>query len=352
MKWLNSNRLWWLASLSAALAAPPLLLRAEPEGFDVKRGRVSAMPQTERDRLTRNFEEYLKLTEAQREHYRLLHESLQRDQVENGGRCADAVEHYFAWVSGLPAYQQQKLLTTTFPSERIELVAKYAEEQELRQLEEEQRKLGPRFGGYYRFTPRLSPSELAVVMAELERGVALSAEQKRQLDEKQAGIDHYLEFFRIIGSERKPPLKITDIVNGVKVEQLMEKLPQRARDRLNRPTPQERTFALIFTITTNLRWEIESQIRARQPTADRLQDFVTQWPDDERDELDGLMDLSPDEFIQRVREKYAAQNLELDFEHIRRTYPPDWPGARRPGSGGPRPPGESGETRRGPPSND
>jgi hypothetical protein len=352
VKWLNSNRLWWLASLSAALAAPPLLLRAEPEGFDAKRGRVSAMPQTERDRLTRNFEEYLKLTEAQREHYRLLHESLQRDQVENGGRCVRAKEDYFAWVSGLPAYQQQKLLATTVPSERIELVAKYAEEQELRRLEEEQRKLGPRFGGFYRFTPRLSPSELAVVMAELERGVALSAEQQRQLDEKPAGIDRYLEFFKIIGTERRPPLKITDIVNGAKVEQLMEKLPQRARERLNRPTPQERTGALIFTITSNLRFEIESQIRARQPDADKLQEFVAHWPEDQQDELDELMDLSPDEFIQRVREKYAAQNLELDFEHIRRTYPPDWPGARRPGSGGPRPPGESGDTRRGPPSND
>jgi hypothetical protein len=334
VKWLNSNRIWWLASITAALAAPPLLLRAQPPGFDVKRGRISAMPQTERDRLTRNFEEYLKLTLDEREHYRRLHESLQQDQEHNGGRCTRAKDDYFAWVSGLPAYQQQRLLDTTAPSERIELVEKYAEEQELRQLEEEQRKLGPRFFGF-RNTPRLSSAELAAVMAELEAGITLSEDQRRRLAEKPEGIDRYLEFFKVVG-ERK--MKITDLINDSKADQLIERLPQRARDRLTQRPRHERTGVLIFTITWNLRAEIESQTRARQPDEDKLQEFVKQWPQDKLAELEDLMDLPPDDFVRRVREEYAAQNLELDFEHIRRTYPPEWPGARRPGPGSPRPP--------------
>ncbi len=348
MKWLNSSRIWWLGSLTAALAAPPLLLRAQPQGFDVRRGRVSAMPQTERDRLTRNFEEYLKLTDDQREHYRRLHAGLQQDQADNGGRCTRAKEDYFAWVSGLPAYQQQELFNTTDPSGRVALVEKFVEEQELRQLEEDQRKLGPRIGSFFRFTPRLSPAELAAVMAELERGVTLSEDQRRRLAEKPEGIDRYLEFFRIVGVERK--LKITDIVNDAKVERLMDTLPQRARDRLNQRPRQERTGALIFTITWNLRAEIETQTRARQPDSDKLQEFVRQWPADQSAELDELMDLSPDDFIQRVREKYAAQNLELDWEHVRRTFPPEWGPPRRPGPGGSRSSGDVGDPRQGPSS--
>lgn len=325
MRWLNRNRVWWGVSIAAALAAPPLLLRAEPQGFDIKRGRVSAMPQTERDRLARNFEDYQKLNEEQRVHFRRLHDGLQQDREENAGRCSAAMDAYFAWVSSLPAYQQQKLLSTTDPAERITLVAKYVEEQELRQLEEEQRKLGPRGGNYFRL-PRLSSSELAVVMAELEQGVALSPGQRQRLDEKPDGIERYLEFFKIVGVDRK--LKITDIINDARAEQILEKLPQRARDRLVRPTRPERTFALIWMITWNLRMEIETQTRARQPDADKLLDFVKQWPEDQSAELDELMDLSPDEFVQRVREKYAAKNLELDFEHIRRTYPAEWSPSR------------------------
>jgi hypothetical protein len=77
---------------------------------------------------------------------------------------------------------------------------------------------------------------------------------------------------------------------------------------------------------------------------------VKQWPEDQSAELDDLMDLSPDEFIQRVREKYAAQKLALDFEHIRRTFPPEWASPRRSGPGGSRPPGEAGDPRQGPSS--
>jgi hypothetical protein len=356
VKWLNSNRIWWGASIAAALAAPPLLLRAEPEGFDVKRSRVSAMPQTERDRLTRNFEDYLKLTDDQRTHYRRLHEGLQQDRAENAGRCAAAMDAYYAWVSTLPAYQQQSLLTTTDPAGRIRLVAQYVDEQELRQMEEEQRKMGPRGGNFFRL-PRLSSSELAAVMAELERAVTLSPEQRQRLDEKPDGIERYLELFKIVGAERK--LKITDVITDVRAEQLLEKLPQRARDRLVRPTRPERTFSLIRTITWNLWMEIESQSRARQPDPDKLLDFVKQWPADQSAELDELMDLSPDDFVQRVREKYAAQNLALDFEHIRRTYPPEWISPRggqgsgsRGGSGFPRSSSDDREQTRDPQSSD
>jgi hypothetical protein len=82
---------------------------------------------------------------------------------------------------------------------------------------------------------------------------------------------------------------------------------------------------------------------------------VKHWPEDQSAELDELMDLSPDDFVQRVREKYAAKNLELDWEHVRRTFPPEWgPGPRgRSGpGGGSRPPGETGDSRRGPQNNE
>jgi len=352
VKWLNSNRWWWLVTIAAAVAAPPLLLRAQPQGFDIKRGKVSAMPQNERDRLTNNFNTYLKLTEDQREHYRRLHQSLQQDQQENGGRYTAARDAYVAWVSSLPAFQQQQLTTATDPTVRINLVAEFLEEQEQRQAMDELRRISPQNRFAFFGTPVLSASELATLMEEVEKGVTLNPEQRQRLDEKSPGIERHLEFFKILGEKK---YRINQVIDEARLQRLLDALPERAREKLlNRPTRQDRpptrqdqVFGMIWTVVINLRKETELQMLARQPDPNKLQEFVKQWPADKSAELDELMDLSPDDFVQHLRERYAAQNLELDFEVVRQTFPPEWPRPRGPGFGGGRRSSDGGGSQRG-----
>lgn len=340
MSWINSTRTWLLASAAVAAAAPPLLLRSEPAGFAAQRSRINAMPRTERDRLARQFDDYLRMDELQRSRYQHLHVGLQRDLQDEGGRLTRAKDDYFSWRQTLPIPQQQKLETTTDPGERIKLVQQYVDEQQKRRAEEEMRQMwrdpSTRFMLFFRM-PLLTAADLQQVMSELEKGVAFRADQQERLAAR-TGIERHLEFFKLLDESGR---KVTQVVNDAAAERMIQLLPGPAQAWINeslerdreRNVRVDRVRTLFFLLSSNLKKKVDDEMRLRQPDEENLRQFVAAWPSDQAQELDDLLSLEPDSFVREVQQRYAAEHLQLDASVIWRTFPPEWRPVRPEGPG-------------------
>lgn len=357
MKWINGTRGWLLASVAVAAAAPPLLLRSEPAGLAAQRSRINALPRTERDRLARQFDDYLRMGESQRARYQQLHAGLQRDLRDDGGRLSRAKDDYFAWRQTLPIPQQQKLETTTDPGERIRLVQQYLDEQQKRRAEEEMRQMwrepSTRFMLAWRI-PILTAAELAKQMSELEQGVAFRPDQQERLAAR-SGIERHLEFFKLLDESGR---KVTQVVNDASAGRMIQSLPPAAQAWVNdslerdreRGTRVDRVRTLFFLLSTNLKKKVDDEMRLRQPDDENLLQFVAAWPADQDQELDDLLALDPDSFVREIRQRYAAEHLQLDASVIWKTFPQEWqppPRTQGPGRRGSRGEGRSGVPDRG-----
>jgi hypothetical protein len=326
-----------LASAAVAAAVPPLLLRGEPAGFDALRSRINALPRTERDRLARQFDDYLHMDESHRAHYQQLHVGLQHDVQQEGGRLSRAKDDYFAWRQTLPIPQQQRLETTTDPAERINLVEQFVDEQQKRRAEEEMRQMwrdpSTRFMLWIRM-PILSAAELSAAMSELEKSISFRADQQQRLDAR-TGIERHLELFKLLDESGR---KVTQVVNDAAADRIIQSLPAVAqswisesleRDR-ERGSRVDRVRTLFFLLSSNLKKKVDDEMRLRQPDESDLLQFVAAWPPDQDQELDDLLSLEPENFVREVRERYAAEHLQLDASVIWKTFPPEWRPPPRP----------------------
>jgi hypothetical protein len=303
------NRIGFVVASAVALALPPLLLPAEPDGLEAARKQVAAMTQTERDRFERNSREYLNLSEQERAQYRSMHAELRRDREENQGRLEQALTDYYAWLSTLQSFPRQELRATTDPQQRVEKVAAALEDQSQRQLRELPW-TRPLFGRY----PPLSPDQLSEMMAVLERGVTLNQEQSSRLQSR-SGVERHLEFFRIL---RERDLRLEQLLERTDEAKLLAVLPE---DDLpdwsgEENIPQRRRSFISQLLFWNLSREYQLEIQRRRPGEADLRAFVQNWPADQQAEFDQLLEQEPDEFRQRLERAYAARHLDLDWEVV------------------------------------
>jgi hypothetical protein len=297
------------------LALPPLVLRAQPEGFEELRTRVATMTQTERDRFDRNSGDYLKLTEEQREHYRAMHAQIETDRQQNQGRLGQTLDDYYAWLSTLQSFPRQELRTTSDPGQRVQLVEQVLEDQsqsELRQLPWNKPPPWVR-------VPDLSSEQLRQLMEVIEGSVALTQEQKQRLDGKSSAIERYLELFKIL---RERSAKFDELLDRVGEERLMAALPQDERPVWTNDDQAAQRRRSFFTqlLFWNLSTEFQLEIKRRKPSEVQLEEFVRNWPADSQSQakLDELLELEPDDFRQQLERAYAAQHLALDWDAVPR----------------------------------
>jgi hypothetical protein len=315
----NSTRVWFVIASVIALAIPPLVLSAGPEGYDAVRTRVATMTQTERNRFERNSQEYLKLTEEQRAHYRAMHAELEQDRQENHGRLTQALDDYYAWLATLQTFPREELRMTTDPQQRITRISNVLEEQSQEQL----RDLGYLRRMFERI-PSLSSDQLRRAMAALERAVTLNQEQADRLNSRD-GIERYLEFFKIL---RERELRFDQVLDRADNAALAAALPSgQLPDWSSAEDPaQQRRGFLSIVLFWNLMKEHQLEIRDRRPGDSDLEAFVKSWPEDRQAELDRLLELEPDQFRQSLERFYAAEHMQLDIDVVGQVmFGRDWP---------------------------
>ncbi|MEX0585739.1 MAG: hypothetical protein WD176_03795, partial [Pirellulales bacterium] len=192
-----SGPLLLIAAGGLALVLPPLLLRAQPQDWPTVRAEVTRMPQAERDRLNRNTSEYLQLSDAERQRYRELHATLEKDAQDGRGQLRQTLNDYTAWLATNHAYDRQLLLTTTDPQARVAEMQRIVRERD--QALSRPRRW--RSGIWMRFgVPDLTADELIPLMNIVENGLAFNSDDREKLRDEngheKAGVARY---FALIG---------------------------------------------------------------------------------------------------------------------------------------------------------
>lgn len=97
--------------------------------IDARVDRLRQMSNVDRDRFDRNLREFQKLSEADKQQYRLLHENLVKDHSQGGG-LTKLLQTYSAWVQTLTPTQRDELQKETAPAQKMALIRRFKEEQD------------------------------------------------------------------------------------------------------------------------------------------------------------------------------------------------------------------------------
>jgi hypothetical protein len=156
-----SQRVLFVAAGAVALAAPPLLLRAEPDNWSLVQAAVQNMSPTERDRLDRNTRAFLALPEAERQKYRDLHAALQLDIRENNEKLATTMHDYYAWLATNQAYDRETVISIPNSTQRVAEIQKIVEKRN----DQANRSRFRWSSGLLRDVPELTPDQLQALMS-------------------------------------------------------------------------------------------------------------------------------------------------------------------------------------------
>ncbi|MFO1094176.1 MAG: hypothetical protein U0992_12825 [Planctomycetaceae bacterium] len=315
-----SHRALYIVVGGLALAAPPLLLRAAPDNWNDVQQAVAAMPQTERDRLNRNIQEYETLSDEQREQYRRLHAALQDDADNKSGKLNATMEGYYAWLGSNPAYDRQTLRNETDSNRRLAEVERIVRQRD----EQASRWRTWRSRRFLQDAPDLTPDQLAMLMGKLEDRLSLTPEDRKRMQaddgSEKTGVARYFTLFSIMGHHKRkldqllePPLDLDAIVAEIPGLTMPPEFPT---------APAEfRRFLFLQMIVGNVLKEYENEVRRQQPTTEKLEELVAHWPEDRKDDLDRWLELEPSDFRSNLEREYAKQSNSLDMKDLWEVFP-------------------------------
>lgn len=338
--------LWIVGSISAAIAVPPLLLRAQPAGFHDSLREINMMTQVERNGLDRRYRDFLDLSEGERQKYRDMHQQLLDDQADGRGSLSLALDDYYAWVQTLPQNQREELRNTTDPAERAALAHQFLEQQRARDADAETRAImsDPDFRRRFRGSPPpLRTAQLARVMQEVEASVTMTQTQRERLDppdgEPLAGMERYLELFRIVGE--RGDRTFSRVLDAADTQRIIDAIPdERIRNWINSSQQQSQKLRfLLLYLAANLRAELDRERLRNRPDAVDLEEFVNRLEVENPAQFDQLMQLEPNDFRKEAERLYAASQQSLDFQVIFKALPPEirqWLSRQGPGGRPPR----------------
>lgn len=120
-----------IAGLTLPAVAVPLLLgaagRDEDPAYEANRRKIESMSRERRNRLQRNYEQFLALSESDRDKFRELHRAVE-DDARQGGNLRAVLERYNGWLKTLLPFQREELRKQD-PAARMTLISQYMEEQ-------------------------------------------------------------------------------------------------------------------------------------------------------------------------------------------------------------------------------
>jgi hypothetical protein len=342
---LDGKRLWLWGSAAAAVAVAPLLLRASPdqkELFKASKTSIEGLTKSERERLNRNFEDFLKLSPEEQQQYRDFHAALERDRREGQGHYQQLLDDYYAWLKTVPE-RRQELLATRDAEQRAELVSEVVREQKERAS-----------GG----APTLSPEGLSAVMQILEGSLVRSQAQRAEL-EALSGIERHFRFLEMIKADRSersgppaPPLRgasdgdverAISAIPDATLRDWVRKLDVQVPEGMPRPSDADtRRFRLAMALRGALQREFWEHTRRRwRPKDEDLRKMFDGLPEPERKEM---LALTPAEFRSSLLDRYAATHQRLDHDTLTTVLPLPWDRRRGRGQFN-RPPGGPSEER-------
>lgn len=324
MKRLKGVHVWFLLSVAAAIALPPLLLRAMPTGYDACRQRVEAMPQAERERIERNFSDFLKMNEAERNHYRQMHLRL----VEDGnaqGIYARLFENYTTWVQTVDPHQQLELRAAQDSEQRFALMRRILDEESEREMRPF---MPPRFRDargpgrrpifeWLRGRTILDADRFQAMMEAVENSVDLSRAEREELKNLK-GLERTFRLFEILEQKGTPlnggALDATEINRIIEQGQL-QPLVDSAPEQIKTAIPNVKLFVLTTVILANVRREYWIEVHEHRPTEEELQGVLNDLPEEVQE---NLLRLPPDEFDRSLRMQYAKKFAHLDLGVVSR----------------------------------
>ena len=186
-------------AFGAASSAALLLSGATSEDADLLQAaqhKIQMMSQSQLNQLKRNYESYLKLPPERREQFARLNDELEQD-AKNGARLTKLLDRYNAWLFTLSPFDREKLLGTSDPGERAQLVQKLLQEQQKQRLARASKAPFPllalRFDGA---GPSISSSELDVVLNAVKENF-LADQAKQRLSPNLGPRERHLQIIRI-----------------------------------------------------------------------------------------------------------------------------------------------------------
>jgi hypothetical protein len=108
---------------------PDGLMAVDQQAITSRTEQLRKMSEIERGHLNRNVEEFQKLNDAEKHHYRQLHADLKRDAA-TGGSLTRMMQTYCLWVQTLTPTQRDELKKELIPAQKLVLIRRFKEEQE------------------------------------------------------------------------------------------------------------------------------------------------------------------------------------------------------------------------------
>ncbi len=294
--------LWALLAVAAVgIAVMPFLLGAEDPQFQRRRQQIATMTQPERERLQRNFEQFAKLSESDRAHFRDLHAKLEADRTNEQGRANAALEAYSQWLQTIPPFERDALQKEPDPGGKLSLVREVIDRQREDRVERRiasaiETRLGP--------IPTLSEEDLRSMLAVIEEAAepALRNTAVEKELEGYTGLAKTLKMFELLGRKDKRLLplltesRMQHLVEAISDEEARQMLSTEADDRSASPNARKRK--VVVTLWKNLAIAIEKEMRQRVVTSQKMETMFAKLPVSEQEKL---LDLSPDEFHHELR---------------------------------------------------
>jgi hypothetical protein len=239
-----------LARPLAALFVVTLLCGTTPEDaalFAKRRQRIAGMTHAEIEQLKRNYDEYRKLSPERRQALADLDTEVKQD---SSGHLLQLLTGYNRWLSTLSPFDQERILATTDPVERAQLVKTIRDDQQKRQA------LASIEGGGRQ---ALQPVDLDVVVKAVEDNF-LTPESRKKIPDQLAGRERHL---RVLSAAQ------LQLRNGDKsaaagqklVSMLIDAIPnETVRARIldqSSTRPRRRTLGQVLGRSLVSEWQVE-----------------------------------------------------------------------------------------------
>lgn len=294
----NAIRVCLLLSLLVAIGAAPFLARGDQQVRAIREQSAKAiaqLPESARDRLMRNFQEYQGMTAAQRAQMLALHQAIEKDRIEGRGELAAVMNQYDAWLKTIEPYQRDELYKTTDPAKRLALMREILRKQREQTAERAMRGTAPPWGrgGPEGRRMGMDSESLAKVMAAIEDRARhrLTEEQLKQLQSQQ-GLKRYvtlLQFLKDADLNHRPLIESPPPEFASVTEDFAQFVgDSRLREWMfSSANPAPRPVRLAWMLQAALLMELFKQRAvAENPISQAaLEEYFKQLPADEQNEL-------------------------------------------------------------------
>jgi hypothetical protein len=186
----SRSRLVGIIGPLVGLFAVTCLSGTSPEDaqlFAARRQKIAGMTQSEVEQLKRNYEEFRKLSPERRQQLQELDNEVEQD-TKNGGHLLKLLAGYNLWLSKLSPFEQERVVGTTDPVERAQIVKTIRDEQQKR---EARLALEPPRGKAL----TLSSTDFDAMVKAVEEHF-LTADARDKLPQQLAGRDRHLRVLK------------------------------------------------------------------------------------------------------------------------------------------------------------